>query len=221
MPLWKQTVLRHSSGYGVKATNVCVNNRCFNDPRFPKLHVDGYENTEDHETTVGNGPESSYFLQAAEFRTYNSDTGPTAKYNIDGVGAFIRSMTSGSIPQAAIHALSGGAPGDKIFDLEPLYNDDRHIDYFVAPPDAQALNRNTAYAVIFSEGGSSTDFYKLYVTVKQNEDDNRHPNWPVGDTGVTKDTDASDPDWAAMRKDNDMSLVVVIPQIRVYAGVAP
>ena len=43
---------------------------------------------------------------------------PRPKYNIDGVGAFIRSMTSGSIPQAAIHALSGGAPGDKIFDLE-------------------------------------------------------------------------------------------------------
>ena len=34
-------------GYGIKATNICVNNRCYNDPRFPEFHVDGHENRRD------------------------------------------------------------------------------------------------------------------------------------------------------------------------------
>ena len=44
--------MQYSEGYGIKASNSCVNNRCFNDPRFEEFWVDGYEtdSTEkDHE----------------------------------------------------------------------------------------------------------------------------------------------------------------------------
>ena len=84
-------------------------------------------------------------------------------------------MTAGSIPQAAIHTLTGLYPGDKLFDMEPLYNDDRHIDYFIAPRDAQALNRDTTYFIVFTEGGGSNDSYKIYVTAKNTDDDRRTP----------------------------------------------
>ena len=129
-------------GYGIKATNICVNNRCYNDPRFPEFHVDGHETDETHEVSVGNNPTSKDLLQAVAFRADSSGS-PTASFKLDRIGAFVHAMTSGSIAQAAIHASTSSGPGTKLFDLDPLLNDDRHIDYFVAPRDAQALSKNT------------------------------------------------------------------------------
>ena len=119
-------------GYGVKASNICVNNRCYNDPRFPEFHEDGHETDETHEVSVGNNPTSKDLIQAVAFRADSSGS-PTASFKLDRIGAFVHAMTGGSIAQAAIHASTSSGPGAKLFDLEPLLNDDRHIDYFVAP----------------------------------------------------------------------------------------
>ena len=141
-----------NEGYGIKASNICVNNRCYNDPRFPEFHDSDHPTNETHEVSVGNDPVSKNFSRGAFFRS--RDSTPTAKFQLDRIGVFLHSMTAGSIPQAAIHTLTGLYPGDKLFDMEPLYNDDRHIDYFIAPRDAQALNRSgTTYMVVFTEGG--------------------------------------------------------------------
>ena len=211
--------ITYSEGYGIKASNICVNNRCYNDPRFPEFQVDGYENTETHEVSVGNNPSSKNLSQAVSFVADN-DTSPTAKFKLDRIGAFVHSMTGGSIPQAAIHDVDGAGPGDKLFDLEPLYNDDGHIDYFVAPLDAPALTQFTGYYVVFSEGGGSNASYKLYVTAKTNADDNSHRRWVLGDNSRTKDNDAAMPSWDDMRSGDISSGTAVHPQIRVYAGVA-
>ena len=209
-----------NEGYGIKASNICVNNRCYNDPRFPKLHVAGYETNETHEVSVGNNPVSKNFSRGAFFRSLG--TSPTAKFQLDRIGAFVHSMTAGSIPHAAVHTLSGVYPGDKLFDMEPLYNDDAHIDYFIAPQGAQVLNRGTTYAVVFTEGGGSNDSYKLYVTAKNtiDDEDDRHPKWYVGAAGATKDADLASPTWASMRLGDTSNGTQVLPQIRVYdAGV--
>ena len=212
--------ITYSEGYGIKSSNICVNNRCFNDPRFPEFHQDGYENTETHEVSVGNNPLSKNFSQATVFKVDNRSNSPTASYKLDRIGAFVHGMTGSSIPQAAIHADADG-PGAKLFDLEPLYNDDGHIDYFLAPRDAQALTRDTEYAVVFSEGGGSNASYKLYATaIRTTEDDNRHPNWPISFSAQTKDNDASSPTWLIMRSGDTPSGDEVYPQIEVYAGVA-
>ena len=168
-------------GYGVKASNICVNNRCFNDPRFPEFWDDDHPTNETYAVTVGNSPLANNFLRSTMFRAGDS-TSPTAGFQLDRIGAFVHSMTSGSIPQAAIHADLDG-PGAKLFDLEPIYNDERHVDYFVAPRDAQALDRNAEYHIVFSEGGGSNESYKLFVTAKGTADDNRHPKWLL--TGTT------------------------------------
>ena len=210
--------MQYSEGYGIKASNICVNNRCYNDPRFEEFWVDGYENAEDHEVSVGNDPLSKNFLRGALFKSLSST--PTAKFQLDRVGVFLHSMTAGSIPQAAVHTLSGLYPGDKLFDLEPLYNDDAHIDYFIAPQGATALTKDTTYAVIFTEGGGSSDSYKLYVTANINDDDDTHPKWEVENAGVTKDKADTNSNWASMRLGDTSSGTQVLPQIRVYAGVA-
>ena len=209
----------YSEGYGIKASNICVNNRCSNDPRFPEFQVTGYETNETHEVSVGNNPSSKNLSQAVSFIAADG-TGPTARFQLDRIEAFVHSMTGGSIPKAAIHAIFGGAPGDKLFDLEPLYNDDGHIDYFVAPRNAQALNRDTGYVVVFSEGGGSNASYKLYATAKDTQDDNSHPKWPVGVVGQTKDNDAAMPSWDDMRSGDSPTGTLVKAQITVYAGVA-
>ena len=211
--------ITHSEGYGIKASNICVNDRCFNDPRFPEFQVDGYETNETYEVSVGNNPSSKNLLRAASFLTPD-DTSPTAKFKLDRIGTFVHSMTGGSIPQAAIHVVDGTGPGNKLFDLEPIYNDDAHIDYFVAPQGAQALGRNTRYYIVFSEGGGSNASYKLHVTAKTNEDDNSHPGWLIGNTSRTKDNDAGTPSWSIMRLGDTSSGTAVHPQIRIYAGVA-
>ena len=64
-------------------------------------------------------------------------------------------MTGGSLAQAAIHASTSSGSGAKLFDLDPLLNDEENVDYFVAPRSAQALSRNTKYYVVFSEGGGN------------------------------------------------------------------
>ena len=158
-------------------------------------------------------------MRAASFRTHD-DTSLTARIKFDRIGAFVHSMTGGSIPQAAIHVISGNGPGTKLFDLEPLYNDDGHIDYFVAPQSADALEQNTGYYVVFSEGGGSNASYKLHVTETSNEDDNSHPRWRLGNTGRTKDSDADSPSWSRMRLGDTSSGADVDPQFRIYAGVA-
>ena len=117
----------------------------------------------------------------------DSSGSPTASFKLDRIGAFVHAMTSGSIAQAAIHASTSSRPGTKLFDLDPLLNDDRHIDYFVAPRDAQALSKNTKYYVVFSEGGGDNDSYKLYVTAKTTEDTEADSGWPIDDAGFTKD----------------------------------
>ena len=170
---------------------------------------------------MGNNPTSKNLSQAVSFIAANNDTSPTASFKLDRIGAFVHSMTGGSIPKAAIHAVFGGEPGDKLFDLEPLYNDDGHIDYFVALRDAQALNGDTGYVVVFTEGGGSNASYKLYVTAKDTQDDNSHPKWPVGVVGQTKDNDATMPSWDEMRSGDSPTGTFVKAQIRIYAGVAP
>ena len=120
-------------GYGIKASNICVNNRCFNDPRFPEFHQAGHETNETHEVSVGNNPLSKNLLQAVAFRADGS-TSPTASFKLDRIGAFVHSMTGGSIAEAAIHASTSSGPGTKLFDLDPLLNDEENVDYFVAPP---------------------------------------------------------------------------------------
>ena len=159
---------------------------------------------------------SKDFVRGAFFRSLSSSS--TERFQLDRIGAFVHSMTAGSIPQAAVHTLTGIYPGDKLFDLEPLYNDDAHIDYFIAPQGAQVLNRGITYAVVFTEGSSSNDSYKLYVTAK-NTDDDRHPKWYVGTAGATKDDNLDSPSWASMRLGDTSSGTQVLPQIRVYAGV--
>ena len=126
-------------GYGVKASNICVNNRCYNDPRFPKLHLASYANTETYEISVGNNPLSKNLSQATTFTIDPQNT--TRELKLDRIGAFVHSMTGSSIPQATIHLYTGSDRGTKLFDLEPIYNDDRHIDYFVAPRNAPLLTR--------------------------------------------------------------------------------
>ena len=203
-------------GYGIKATNVCVNNRCFNDPRFPEFHVAGHETNETHEVSVGNNPTSKNLTQAVGFRAGSSESA-TASFKLDRIGAFVHSMTTGSIAKAAIHASASSGVGAKLFDLEPLLNDEEHVDYFVAPQDAQALSRNTRYIVVFTEGGGSAESYRLYATAKTTEDDQAHSRWPMDDGALTRDEDAASPSWDETRTDSD----AVLPQIRVYAGVAP
>ena len=97
-----------NEGYGVKASNICVNNRCYNDPRFPEFHDDSYANTESHEISVGNNPVSKDFFRGALFKSLSST--PTAKFQLDRIGVFLHSMTTGSIPQAAVHTLTGLYP---------------------------------------------------------------------------------------------------------------
>ena len=212
-------IMQYSEGYGIKASNICVNNRCYNDPRFPEFHDDSYANTETHEVSVGNNPESKNLLRAAMFFAHD-DTSLTAKFQLDRIGAFVHSMTGGSIPHAAIYSVSSNNPDNNLFDLEPLYNDDRHIDYFVAPRGAQALNRDTNYFVVFSEGGGDNASYKLYVTAIDPEDDNSHPKWYVANASRPSDTDAGTPSWSKMRLGDTSSGTPVYPQIRIYAGVA-
>ena len=214
--------ITYSEGFGIKASNICVNNRCSNDPRFPEFQVDGYENTETHEVSVGNNPTSKNLSQAAAFRAHNSAS-PTAKFQLDRVEVFVHSMTSGSIPQAAIYTRNSNQPADKLFDLEPIYNDDGHVDTFVAPRDAQALNRNTWYFIVFSEGGGDTDSFKLYATAKLSEvDDDAHIEWRLqGIGGLTKDNDATSSTWASMISGDAMSGANVNIQFSIYAGVAP
>ena len=215
--------MRYSEDYGIKASNLCVNNRCFNDPRFEEFWHDGYATNETHVVSVGNNPTSKNLLQAGLFRADNR-SGSTTKWKLDQIGTFIhqhdrRQHSSGRHPRQHQQR----ARGDKLFDLETLRNDDEHIDYFLAPRDAPALEPNTLYYVIFSEGGTGS--YKLYVTAKPGEDDDRHPNWPIDNAGLTEgDDDTPDPGttgWDAMRKDDTMSGTPVLPQIEVYAGFAP
>ena len=211
----------YSEGYGIKASNICVNNRCSNDPRFPEFWYPGYATNETHEVSVGNNPTSKNLSQAAAFKAHDS-TSPTARFKLDRVEVFVHSMTSGSIPQAAIHTINANEPGDKLFDLEPIYNDDGHIDTFIAPQNASALNRDTTYTIVFSEGGGDTDSFKLYVTAKRTDkDDDAHPKWRIQDGGLTKDNDATSPTWAGMRSGDTSSGTSVLPQIRIYAGIAP
>ena len=205
-------------GYGIKATNICVNNRCYNDPRFPEFHDSKYPTNETHAVTVGNSPLANNFLRSTMFRAGNS-TSPAAGFQLDRIGAFVHSMTSGSNPQAAIYSDIDG-PAEKLFDLEPIYNDERHVDYFVAPRDAQALNRNWEYHVVFSEGGGDNESYKLYVTALTAEDDNRDPKWLITLTASTKDSKADNPIWNLTRLGDIPTGTPVYPQIRVYAGVA-
>ena len=209
----------YSEGYGIKASNICVNYRCSNDPRFPKLHLSAYPINETHEVSVGNNPVSKNYQQLGVFRA--GTTGPTAKFKVDRIGVFVHSMTSGSRPQAAVYVYVGGALGAKMFDMEPLYNGDGHIDYFVAPRDAQALTRNTRYYVMFTEGGGSSEYYKLYATAKHNEDDDRHPNWAIDNSGLTQDADLATPILESMRSGDTSGGTLVLPQFQIYAGVAP
>ena len=212
----------YSEGYGIKESNICVNNRCANDPRFPEFWYPGYATNETHEVSVGNNPTSRNLSQATAFRAHDS-TSPTARFKLDRVEVFVHSMTSGSIPQAAIYTRNVNQPGDHLFDLEPIYNDDGHIDTFVAPQNASALNRNTYYFIVFSEGGGDTDSFKLYVTAKLNDrDDDDHPEWRrQGGGGLTKDNDATSPTWGNMISGDMMSGASVVIQFRIYAGVAP
>ena len=212
--------MQYSEGYGIKASNICVNNRCFNDPRFPEFHDSQHPTNETHEVSVGNNPLSKNLSQAIAFTAGNSES-LTRNFQLDRIGAFVHSMTGGSIPQAAVHTYTSDNPGTtKLFDLEPLYNDDRHIDYFIAPRDAQALSRSTFYFIVFTEGGGSNESYKLYATAKTNEDDNRDPRWTINDAGKSKDNDAASPSWGEMRSGDTDSGDLVLPQIRIYAGVA-
>ena len=207
-------------GYGIKASNICVNNRCFNDPRFPEFHQAGYENDETHEVSVGNNPTSKNLTQAVAFRA-DGNTSPTASFKLDRIGAFVHSMTGGSIAKVAIHSSTSSGPGAKLFDLDPLLNDEENVDYFVAPRNAQALSRNTKYYIVFSEGGGNANSYKLYATAKTAEDSQAHDRWPIDDSGFTKDNDADTPAWGDMKSGDSSSGTSVMAQIRVYAGVAP
>ena len=213
--------ITYSEGYGIKASNICINNRCFNDPRFPEFHRDGYETvaTDIHEVSVGHNPSSKNLWQGVIFQAHDT-TSPTAKFQLDRIGAFVHSMSEGSIAQAAIYTAPNTSPAIKLFDLEPIYNDDRHIEYFVVPHDAPALTKGTNYAVVFSEGGGSTDSYKLYATGNTNDDDNRHPKWPVQAGGRTLDSLVTMITWDRMRSGDTTTGVHVTAQIRIYAGVA-
>ena len=70
---------------------------------------------------------------------------------------------------------------------------------------------------MFTEGGGSAESYRLYATAKTTEDDQAHSRWPMDDGALTRDEDAASPSWDETRTDSD----AVLPQIRVYAGVAP
>ena len=129
-------------------------------------------------------------------------------------------MTGGSIAQAAIHASTSSGPGAKLFDLDPLLNDEENVDYFVAPRSAQALSLNTKYYVVFSEGGGDNASYKLYVTAKTTEDTQADSEWSIDDAGFTRDDDAGTPSWGGMKSGDTPTGTSVVPQIRVYAGVA-
>ena len=205
-------------GYGIKASNICINNRCYNDPRFPGLDHDGYANTETIEVSVGNDPTSKNLLRSASF-TVPTNTGK-ASYKLDRIGAFVHDMNGSSIPQAAIYSDIVN-PGTELFVLEPLRNDDRHIDYFVAPQDAQALLPGISYAIVFSESGGENASYKLYATADFDEDTIRHPSWTVGNLAKTKDNDVSDPAWTNMREGDTTSGNRITPQIIIYTGLTP
>ena len=207
-------------GYGIKASNICVNNRCFNDPRFPEFWDDDHLTSETHEVSVGHDPTSKDLIQAVAFRA-GSSTSPTASFKLDRIGAFVHAMTGGSIAQAAIHASTSSGPGAKLFDLDPILNDEENVDYFVASRDAQALSKNTKYYVVFSEGGGDNDSYKLHVTAKTTEDTQADSGWPIDDAGFTKDAAAGTPTWGGMKSGDSSSGASVMAQIRVYAGVAP
>ena len=195
------------NGYGIKASNVCINNRCYNDPRFTEFHDSRYANNETIEISVGNDPVSKNYLRVASFI---SRAGSGTKFQLDRIGVFVHSMTAGSIPQAAIYNI-GTEISTKLFDLEPLYNDDGHIDYFVAPSDGEALFSNVSYGILFSEGGGVNDSYKLYATANFDDDVISDASWDVGDISQTKDEDAATPAWADMRKGDTTSGDRIVP----------
>ena len=97
-------------GYGIKASNICVNNRCFNDPRFPEFWDDDHLTARLHEVSVGNNPTSKNLTQAVAFRA-DSTRSPTASFKLDRIGAFVHSMTAGSMAQAAIYSVTSSGPG--------------------------------------------------------------------------------------------------------------
>ena len=209
--------ITYSEGYGVKGTNLCINNRCFNDPRFIRFHMSAYATNETHFVSVGNNPVSKNLVQSVGFRAGPGGS-PTAKFKLDGIEAFVHDMTGGSVPRAAIHADSSGSPGDKLFDLEPIMNDDGHFDRFLAPATATALIRGTSYWVVFSEGGGSNASYKLYATTQTGEDDDTHVGWPIDDTGQTRNAGSG---LTGEMRPPDSSNTLVTLQISIYAGVAP
>ena len=169
---------------------------------------------------MGNFPLTKNLSQAITFTAAADTTNPIRNFKIDRIGAFVHNMTGGSIPQAAVHLYSSSGVGAKWFDLEPLYNDDRHTDYFMAPRDAQPLARGIRYMVVFTEGGGSNESYKLYATEIKTEDTQADSGWPIEDAGLTKDDDAGTPSWGGMKSGDSSSGASVVPQIRVYAGVA-
>ena len=57
--------MRYKRATAIKASNICVNNRCYNDPRFPEFHDSDHPTNETHEVSVGNNPVSKNFFRGA------------------------------------------------------------------------------------------------------------------------------------------------------------
>ena len=228
----------YTLGYGIKAANVCQNDRCADDPRLRHLYSQPVTVAAAEATIhpqVGNTSEAENLVQAARFyigpaaATSASPVGSGADaFRLERVEAFAHDLSSASRPAAAIwsddFSVMTGAPGQKLFDLESPPAFGRHLDQFLAPPGAPALSANAFYWVVFSETSPDPAArYRLWATAKKLSgnsvaDDDAHRGWRIPESGATRDDNASPPSWTKLTSGtfgDDTTL-----QVAVYAAPA-
>ena len=209
----------YTPGFGIKAANVCHNNRCGADPRLEHLFTSTVTPTETVTMSVGNDPTSKNLVQAARFFVGTSNQIGATKFKLDRIEAFVHALSGGSMPHAAIYSDSGSSPHEKLFDLESPPAFGRHLDQFLAPADAEHLNHNNFFWVVFSESGTnSAAHFKLWATISDSQDDDSHNAnaFTIKRPGKTKDEDASSPAWANMTNTVGGTTSNATLQITVY-----
>ena len=162
--------------------------------------------------------------RACRFTVGTSSQIGATKFKLDRIEAFIHGTAGASMPHAAIYSsvtvLGMGnvpTPNQKLFDLESPPTFGRHLDQFIAPDTARILDAGTSYWVVFSESGTDTNAsYKLWATIGDNQDEDRHPAWGIARPGATKDEDASSPAWANMTNTVGGTTSNATLQITVY-----
>ena len=210
----------YTPGFGIKAANVCHNDRCGADPRLEHLFTSTVTPTETVTMSVGNDPASKNLVQAVRFTVSADQQFGDEKIKLDRIEAFVYALSGGSMPHAAIYDDDGinPWPWDLLFDLESPPAFGRHLDQFLAPADA-FLEPNEHYWVVFSESSTnSAAHFKLWATISDNQDSDSHDAFDIGRPGSTKDEDASSPAWANMTNTVGGTTSNATLQITVYGN---